>query len=117
MTTYVYRCRTCGQSFESNTRALTSCPYCLGRDLGRDYSSVQFGSSPFQPHFNHAVGEYVTSSQHFNDLLKVKGEENGHEFSRVDPGDIEPIRSHDDILDTQARTIYDRNIDPRRLVE
>jgi putative FmdB family regulatory protein len=117
MTTYSYRCRTCGARFDSNTRSLTSCPSCLGRNIVRDYSSVQIGVSAFKPHFNHAVGAYVSTSREFDDMLKLRSEENGSQITRIDPGEVEPIRSHDDILDTQARTIHDRGINPSSLTE
>ena len=114
---YAYKCRSCGARFDSPSRSLTSCPECLGRDLGRDYSSVQFGPSAFQPHFNHAVGAYVSSSQEFDDMLKVRSEEAGSTISRIDPGDMPRPTADDGIFDTQARTIREKNIDPASLVE
>jgi putative FmdB family regulatory protein len=115
MTIYAYKCRTCGEYFDSQSRSLTSCPRCLGRDLGRDYSTVQLSVGAFRPHYNHAVGAYVSSSQHFDDLLKVRAEEAGTTFVRTDPGDVPRPTVDDQAFDTQARTIRDRNINPKDL--
>jgi len=116
MTVYSYKCRDCGARFDYTSRFINQCPECLNRNVGRDYSTVQIGQSAFQPHFNHAVGSYVTSSRHFDDMLKIRGEQNGSELTRIDPGEVDAIRSHDDILDTQMRTIVDNKINPADLV-
>jgi hypothetical protein len=113
---FAYKCRLCGTRVESSSRSLTSCPNCLG-SLGRDYSSVQFGRPAFRPHFNHAVGAYVESSQQFDDLLAHHSERNGSPITRVDPGDVPEPKRDTDILDAQARTIRDRNINPLSLVK
>lgn len=73
------------------------------------------GMGSFRPHFNHAVGSYVSTSREFDEQLKLAGERTGNVYTRVDPGDV-PQPSHDtDILETQARTIRDRNINPTEL--
>jgi len=83
--------------------------------LRRDYSSVQIGVGAFRPHFNHAVGSYVTTSRDFDEQLKAHSERNGAAITRVDPGDM-PTPSHDtEILETQARTIRDKGINPAEL--
>lgn len=112
---YAYKCRVCGACVDSTSRNLTTCPECLSMALRRDYTSVQVGMGAFRPHFNHAVGAYVSSSRQFDDLLKAHSESNGSELTRVDPGDV-PTPSHDtEILETQARTIRDKNINPAEL--
>jgi hypothetical protein len=84
--------------------------------LKRDYSTVQIGQRTFRPHFNHAVGAYVSSDRQFNNLLSLRGEQAGTTFSRVDPGDIPRPTSDDYIFDDQQRTIMDRHINPADLV-
>lgn len=74
------------------------------------------GVGAFRPHFNHAVGGYVTSSREFDNLLKLKAEQAGTTYTRVDPGDV-PQPTHDtEVLDTQAKTIHDKRINPKDLV-
>jgi predicted nucleic acid-binding Zn ribbon protein len=114
---YAYKCNVCGARIDSGSRHLTTCPECLNISLRRDYSSVQFGSAAFTPHFNHAVGSYVSSSRQFDDLLRIRGDEAQATYTRVDPGDVPQPSKEDHILETQARTIRDRNIDPATLVE
>lgn len=85
--------------------------------LRRDYSSVQIGVRNFRPHFNHAVGSYVSSSREFDEQLKIAGEKVGTTYTRVDPGDVPQPNLDTDILETQAKTIRDRNIDPLSLTK
>lgn len=116
MTTYAYRCRVCGERFDSTSRFIEQCPACLNRSVGRDYSTVQIGVQAFQPHYNHAVGAYVTSSKHFDETLRIRGEQAGSHFTRIDPGEAPVPATDTEILETQARTIHDRNINPADLV-
>lgn len=114
---YAFKCKGCGERFDRLTREVAfDCPSCGGVEVKRDYSTVQLAVSAFKPHFNHAVGAHVSSSRQFDDLLKVRGEEAGSTFSRIDPGEAPTPSSDTEILETQARTIRDRNIDPRTLV-
>lgn len=114
---YAYKCRICGARFDSTSRFIRQCPECLNSNVGRDFTSVQIGQSGFRPHFNHAVGSYVTSSRHFDEQLKIKAEIAGSEFTRVDPGDQPRPTQDDHIFDTQMKTIRDKGIDPASLVE
>lgn len=114
---YVYRCRECQTVIELPTRAdSVNCPNCFTR-AGRDYSSVQFSPDSVKPHFNHAVGQYVTSSRDFDEKLHVAGQEAGTVYSRVDPGDM-PSPGGDSesmaILETQAKTLRDRGFTDSR---
>lgn len=83
-------------------------------DLRRDYSTVQVGRF-FQPHYNHAVGAYVRSNREFNDLLRSRGDALETVYTRVDPGDVPQPTTDDAILETQARTIRDKRINPAEL--
>jgi hypothetical protein len=47
---------------------------------GCKIKTVQLAPQPFQPHYNYAVGAYVTSWADFNDKLKRLGE---HEYNRT----------------------------------
>ena len=113
---FAYKCNVCGARIDSSSRNLTTCPECLSMALRRDYSSVQMGVGGFRPHFNHAVGHYVSSSREFNEQLKLAGEKAGTAYTRVDPGDMPQPVQDDHILESQARTIHDKKIDPTTLV-
>jgi len=114
---FAYKCNVCGARIDSTSRSLTTCPECLNMALRRDYSSVQIGTRAFKPHFNHAVGAYVRTDREFDDLLRIRGDKAGSSYTRVDPGDVPTPSADDYILDDQARTIRDKNIDPTTLVE
>lgn len=111
---YEWKCPECKTVYESNNREFG--PDCCSVPTRRYYGSVQLGVSTFKPHFNHAVGEYVSSSRHFDDALKRAGEVAGSEYTRLDPGDQPRPTTDDHIFDTQAKTIRDRGIDPASLV-
>lgn len=110
---YVYRCRECQTVIELPARAdSTTCPAC-GCRAGRDYSSVQFNQAAVKPHFNHAVGDWVTSSRDFDEKLKMAGERAGTTYTRIDPGDSpSPGGTADEqaILETQAKTLRDKGL-------
>jgi len=114
---YAHRCVICGARIDSSSRELVACPECGSTAVRRDYTSVQIACRPFRPHFNHAVGAYVTSARQFDDLLKTRGDEAGATYTRLDPGDVAPPTDSTDILETQARIIHDTGIDPSSLVE
>lgn len=115
MTTYGYRCRECGTPRDSQLRDDTQ-PCDCGGVSRRDFSSVRFGVSAFQPHFNHAVGAYVNSDREFSDMLKIRAEQNTvrtgaeHSYVRVDPGDLPTPTKDDHMFETQAKTIADKGI-------
>lgn len=113
---FAYKCNVCGARFDSTSRFINQCPECLNTSVSRDYTSVQIGVRAFQPHFNHAVGEYVTSSRHFDDLLSAKAEEQQSYYTRIDPGDMQRPTKDDYIFDDQMRTITDKKINPEDLV-
>lgn len=118
MTTYSFKCKACGWRGEAATREVAfDCPACGSVEVKRDYSTVQIGVQAFKPHFNHAVGAYVSSSRHFDDVLKVRAEAAGSEFTRIDPGEAPTPTTHTEIFETQAKTIRDRGINPSTLVE
>ena len=64
--------------------------------------------SGFQPHFNHSIGQYVTSSRDFDEKLKIASEQNGTTLTRLDPGDQPRPTRDDGIFDTQAKTLRDK---------
>lgn len=104
----------CKTVYESNNREIG--PDCCSLPTKRYYGSVQLGRSPFKPHFNHAVGAHVSSSREFDEVLKIRGEAAGSDYTRIDPGEAPTPSSDTEIIETQARTIRDRNIDPASLV-
>lgn len=116
MTVYAYKCRECDVRYESTTYGLSVCPNCRSSSLRRDYSSVNLSPSAFQPHFNHAVGEYVSSSRDLDEQFKVKSEQQSlrtgadHNFVRLDPGDVPTPTKDTDILETRNRNVRDKGI-------
>lgn len=70
MAIYEFRCRECGNARESQSREILPCR-CGG--VLRRVFHCNFPSS-FKPHFNHSVGQYVDSEQHFRDILKHTSE-------------------------------------------
>lgn len=113
---YAYKCNVCGARVDSTSRYLRNCPECLSMALRRDYSSVQVGGRSFKPHFNHAVGAYVSTSREFDEHLKIRAEQAQSSYTRVDPGDVPTPSSDTEILDTQMKTITDKRINPTTLV-
>lgn len=70
-----------------------------------------FNGPVFKPHFNYAVGKYVNSDREFRDELKRAGDTNseitgtGHSYEPRYPGDTQPIREADQVLDDRARNL------------
>lgn len=91
--------------------------------MKRDYSTVTMGPSPFQPHFNHALGMHVNSKRDFEDGLKVRAEENSlrtgmdHKYSPVLPGDMPAPTTDTDIFETRNRLVHDKGITDMKVVE
>ncbi len=83
-----------------------SCPGCR-------YKTVMFPASnpTFEPHFNHAVGRYVTSDRDFRDALKQCAERNSvatgmdHNYEPRYPSDMRqvPYPEADEVLETCDR--------------
>jgi hypothetical protein len=65
----------------------------------------------FQAHYNWAVGAYVNNEQEYRDQLKYCAERNSiatgvdHNYEIRYPGDTQPIREADQVLDDRARNI------------
>lgn len=114
MTVYAFRCKDCGTRADAETRDPIPCS--CGALMKRDWGSVQLSVPTFKPHFNHAVGEYVTSNAHFNDMLKLKGEKAGSNFVRVDPGDMAEPTKGTEIFETRDKLMRDNNVRPESLV-
>lgn len=85
---------------------------CYGCKL----STLQLSPTPaFAPHFNHAVGKYVTSDRHFRDELSRASERASetlgidHNFEARYPGDIPapPHSGADGVLDTRAKNLQE----------
>lgn len=79
--------------------------------MGRKYSvAVQ---SSFQPHFNHAVGKYVSSQSEFNNELKYLGdrqtEQTGipHSYVPIEIGDRDAFGATDEGMESFHRTRHD----------
>lgn len=101
MPLYEFYCKHCGHAEDHLSRDLTLyCPDC-GRALHRNWSFAY--KEPFQPHYNHAVGKYVSSNSDFNDALKRGGDEAGSTFTRIDAGDLPRTEEG---LEATARATY-----------
>lgn len=90
--------------------------------FGCKVRTVQLGTPAFHPHFNHAVGEYVSNDAQFRDALKRGSERNtlatgmDHDYEPHYPGDIPAPTSDTEILETRARFIHDNDINPASLI-
>lgn len=119
MTVYEYRCRGCGVVRESELRDDNQ-PCSCGELSRRVYGFRQ--AAGLQPHFNHAVGRYVTNNRDFNDALKERSEVQSlrtgidSNYVRVDPGDMAEPTKDTEIFETRDRMIRDNNIDVSKLV-
>jgi len=85
----------------------THSPSCFGCKV----KTLHLRSPAFAPHYNYTVGKYVSTDAEFRDELKRASEANSeqtglyHNYEPRYPGDTQPIRSADNILDDQAREI------------
>jgi hypothetical protein len=72
--------------------------------------------SVFRPHYNYSVGKYVNNDREFRDALKYRGEQNSlatgldTDYQPKYPGESEPIRSADGVLDETAKRIRDAHV-------
>jgi hypothetical protein len=72
---YGYKCRACGQTYETTRRVdklITPCLVCRG-EITRDYSGIAL-QRPVMPHFNATVRQEVIGMNDFREKLKVAGE-------------------------------------------
>lgn len=72
MPVYEYECKTCVVIFQryrkiSEYEEESTCPEC-GRELGRKFSFSTKRS--FEPHYNTAVGKFVSNKTQLNDQLR-----------------------------------------------
>jgi hypothetical protein len=86
----------------------TNLPSCFGCKI----KTLQLQSGPvFQPHYNYSVGSYVNTKQDYVDALNRCADRNSevtgtlHSYEPRYPGDNEPIRSADQVLDDRNRNI------------
>lgn len=91
---YAYRCRSCNHTRDSQSNTDIQ-PCGCGGVSKRDYTSVQLrGTTAFQPHFNYAVGKYVSTEHEFKSALRRSADANTiatgveHKYEMVDPGDL-----------------------------
>ena len=121
---YAYKCRACGQRYES-PRRLPALPICTtifatttweGDDVPepctgvptRDFTGISVGPR-FVEHFNPTVGEPVTSSRDFARKLHVKGEKYTEttgipvNYQPVDWGDTRNLGVTEEGLDSTNR--------------
>jgi hypothetical protein len=69
-----------------------------------------------RPHFNYSVGRYINNDREFRDALKRRGEQNSlatgldTDYQPKYPGETEPIREADGVLDDTARNIRALNV-------
>lgn len=89
--------------------------YDPDRCFGCRIKSVSFPANnpTFAPHYNHAVGRWVTSDRDFRDALKQASDANSeatgmeHNYEPRYPGDVAsvPYRESDGVLDDRGRAI------------
>ena len=91
---YDYRCDGCGGVTElSEFSPIGECAviqHCVGHGLRRVIlpNSVQV-HRPYDPYFNHAVGEVVTDDKHYHRILKRKSEEHSERVGTQIP--LQPV--------------------------
>lgn len=70
------------------------CESC-GCKARRVYTPLAF-KKPWEPHFNHSVGQYVRNEQEFRSALSRGSDEASertgmeHRYTSVQPGDVKP---------------------------
>lgn len=73
--------------------------------------TMQIAPQVFRPHYNYSVGKYVNNDREFRDALKYRGEQNSlatgldTDYQPRYPGETEPIREADGVLDETARRL------------
>ena len=82
---------------------------------GCRYKTLQIRpASPFQPHFNYSVGQYVETESQFVTALRRRADENTiatgteHTYEMRDPAELArhtPFPESDDIINTQSREL------------
>jgi hypothetical protein len=114
MTVYQFICKNHEPPIVIDAPGALPCPAC-GVVMGKNWSSVQLRGAPaFQPHFNHSVGRYVSSSRDFDEALRRGGEDQNTTYQRIDPGDYGSITPHTDTeaIEISARTRRDMGLTP-----
>src|SRR4051812_21564319 len=113
MKLFSYKCVDCGYLFDLTVNdPPVVCVRCDGW-AKRDYSTVQLSRPTFVPHFNHTVGEHVSSSRDFDNALKRKSEEQSertgmdHSYARLDPGDMPQPTGESEIYETRGKFLRD----------
>lgn len=112
MTVYSFICKNCGVLIDAPGEL--PCPVC-GLIMKKNWRAVQLRGAPaFQPHFNHAVGRYVSSSRDFDEALRRGAEEQNTTYNRIDPGDYKSIEptTHTEALEVSAKVKRDRGLTP-----
>lgn len=110
MPLYSWKCKSCGRDYDLPRRELVDGDKCnCGGELRRNYATVQLNGRPaFQPHFNHAVGQWVESKSQFESELKRGAEKAGsNEYVPIYPGDIPRPTKDDHVFDDTARKLHD----------
>lgn len=80
-------------------------------DFGCKIKTLSIGGPVFQSHYNYSVGAYVNNDREYRDELKRCAERNSistgvnHSYEPRYPGDTQPIREADQVLDDRARNI------------
>jgi len=98
MTIYGYKCRTCGQNYDSSTRA-DSLGHCATEgcdgEIRRKYSIVV--ERPMQEHWNITTNSPISSDRQFRDELKRMSEQQMLKTGipcNYEPVDPEMMRKH-----------------------
>lgn len=82
--------------------------------MGRRYSF--YSPTAFQPHFNHAVGQYVRTKAEFSDALKVLSDKQTartgipHNYVPVDQSESIAFGADDQGMDDYHRNRYNQPI-------
>lgn len=119
MPVYEYKCRECGQVYESQRRGAEGeclrCPGQVKRVFGFSYVA------PMQEHFNNSVGKVIrTDAQLKSEFARLSDEAemytgNPHKFVPIDPHDKEALGVTDEgLASTHDQQVAEGRKEPAR---
>lgn len=103
---YAFKCRECGVRID-RMNVKNPHPCDCGGILRRDFS-FSF-RPPLREHFNHALGQYVSSERSLEDGFKLASEKQSeltgadHKYIPVDPRDMKGLNVTEEGLDSQRQ--------------
>lgn len=114
MTVHRWRCRNCNTRIDAP--GTLPCPVC-GLIMTKDWTAIQIRPTPaFQPHFNHAVGKYVSNSREFDEALRRGSEAQNTTYSRIDPGDYPDPPYATEAIEASERARFNPELSKSKII-